>query len=192
MHRKVLTPGRVLAAWLLLLQAASATIVPRLSFEELTDSSDQVVSGTVTRSWAAWDAEHKYIWTHYELAVASSHNGRFSPKLEFAEPGGQLDGVVHARAGTVTDQPGESVLIFLQRMPNGYLRTTGWGQGKYTLDANRKLHGGAALKGVDMVAPGRPVAGATSLESLEGVTLTELSRRVAARASRNTTQGGTR
>lgn len=182
MCEKVLNCGRLIAAGLLFLHGAGATIVPQLSFEELTDTSELVVSGTVTRSWAAWDANHKYIWTHYELAVAAAAKGAPGAKVEFAEPGGKLDGVLHAIAGAVTFQQGESVVLFLQRMPNGYLRTTGWGQGKYNLDADRRMRGASALRGVELVdlRKGLP-PGSTALEALNGMTLSELSLRISAR-----------
>jgi hypothetical protein len=181
MHQKVLMIGRVMAAVFLLLRVGGATLVPRLSFEEMTDSSEMVVAGTVTRSWTAWDSDHRYIWTHYELAVASAPKGHASARVEFAEPGGKLDGVLHSIAGTVSYQPGESVVLFLQRMPNGYLRTAGWGQGKYGLDQNQKLKGGSGLRGAEVVDLARPVAGSTSIETLDGITLSELNVRVSVR-----------
>lgn len=178
--------ARGVAAGVLLLFSAQttalATMVPRLSFEELTDSSDLVVSGAVTRSWAAWDAGRNYIWTHYELAVTSALKGKAAPSVEFAEPGGKLDGVVHAIAGSVSYRNGETVVVFLQRMPNGYLRTTGWGQGKYNLDPSSRVRGGSALRGLDTVDLKKPAAGATSLETLDGLSLRDLSLRVSSRA----------
>ena len=122
-------------SWLLLSQVL-ATTLPRLSFEELTDTSDLVVSGRITRAVAAWDNDRKYIWTHYELSVASAQKGTPGTTVDFAEPGGAIDGVAMTIPGSVVYEPGERVLVFLQRMPNGYLRTTGWGQGKYKIDEN--------------------------------------------------------
>src|SRR5690349_2191487 len=131
---------------LLLLQALSATQAARLSFEELTDTSDVIVSGRSGRTWAAWDANRKYIWTHYELTVESVHKGASRSTVEVAEPGGTLDGMVMGIAGTVAYAPGEHVLVFLQRMPNGYLRTTGWGQGKYRVDMQGRIQAGKAMR----------------------------------------------
>ena len=91
----------VIAAGLLWLQAASATVVPRLSFEQLIDAADLIVSGRITNSWAAWDQEHKYIWTHYDLSVVSAVKGTPVTVVEFAEPGGVLDGRSLVIAGSV-------------------------------------------------------------------------------------------
>ena len=162
------------------LPLARATMVPRLSFEELTDSSDLVVSGSIIRSWAAWDSGHKYIWTHYEISVASAPKGKTAATVEFAEPGGTLDGVAHAIAGAVSYRPGEQVVVFLQRMPNGYLRTTGWGQGKYSLDSAGRVHG-SALRAAEVVDLRQPARASTSLETLDGMSLRDLALRVSAR-----------
>ena len=165
MHAEVRRFGLAFAAGLLLLQMVGATIVPAVSFEELADSSDFVVAGRVTRSWAAWDASHKYIWTHYELSVQSAQKGAPGSTVEFAEPGGVLGNVMMTIAGSVSYQAGDNVVVFLSRMPNGFIRTAAWGQGKYTLDANQRLHSAAA-----------------SLRSLEGLTLGELKVRLDVRS----------
>jgi hypothetical protein len=161
--------ARLGASSLLLVCVAGATSVIQLSFEELVDRSESIVSGHVTRSWAAWDAEHKFIWTHYEVAVSAIHKGTPGATVVVSEAGGTLDGRVMTIAGTVTYQAGENVLVFLTRVPNGYLRTTGWGQGKYTVDSKGVLHGGASLR-----------AG-TSIASLEGMSTAHLHALVAAR-----------
>ena len=160
---------------------ASATSVPHLSFEDLVDQSELIVSGQVTRSWAAWDSEHKYIWTHSEVAVSGAQKGNPGATVIISEPGGILGDRGMAIAGAVGYAPGENVLTFLQRMPNGYLRTTGWGQGKYLVDAHGRLHGGESLKGIELLQAGKTQATATSLKSLEGMGLTDLSTRIAAR-----------
>lgn len=142
--------------WVLLLAcvAAHSALVPRLSFEELTDQSDLVASGYINRSWVAWDASHKYLWTHYELDVTSLHKGTAGRVVEFAEPGGTADGIAMEIAGSVIYVPGENVFVFLQKMPNGYLRTTGWAQGKYSLGMGRPT---AAELGARVAAhAGRP------------------------------------
>jgi hypothetical protein len=154
-----------------------ATTVPRLTFEQLTDASEVIAAGEVTQSWAAWDSEHKYIWTHYRLAVSETAKGPRSSSVEFAEPGGALGNSSMTIAGTVTYGVGERVAIFLSRMPNGYLRTAGWAQGKYTLDASGRLHGYAAM-GEETVNADKPAAG-VSLRSLDGMSFAELKQRIA-------------
>jgi hypothetical protein len=167
-------------AWLLA-SNAGATTVPSLSFEEMTDRSELVVSGQVARSWTDWDSEHKYIWTHYELTVSATHKGTAAATLILSEPGGVVGIEGLAVAGAVGYLPGERVLVFLERMPNGYLRTTGWSQGKYDVDAAGRLHPESTLGGVELVnLPGKPAV-ATPLRILNGMSVAELHGRIAAR-----------
>lgn len=155
-----------------------ATSIPRISFEQLTDASDVIASGRVTRSWTAWDSEHKYIWTHYTLSIAETVKGVHAATVEFAEPGGAVNGVTTTIAGSVRYAIGEDAVIFLSRMPNGYLRTTGWTQGKFSLDSTGRLHGVALQTEMPDLKTG---GSGTSLRSLDGMTLGELKTRIAAR-----------
>lgn len=168
------------ACALLFAATASATSVPRLTFEELVDHSEVIATGHVSRSWADWDAGHKYIWTHYELAVSSAYKGTPASTVVISEPGGVVGGLGMAIAGTVSYKTGDNVLVFLQRMPNGYLRTTGWGQGQYRIDSNGSLHASASLSSVALVPTGSARAGA-ALTSLEGTSLLQIAARVSAR-----------
>jgi hypothetical protein len=92
-----------------------------------------------------------------------------------------------AIAGTVEYAPGDQVAVFLERMPNGYLRTTGWGQGKYTVDKTGHLHADASSRGVEVVkadlAGKSNRAAGTSLRALDGITVGELRTRVAAQVA---------
>lgn len=179
MSTLIIRSGRALAAGVLLVCAAGATLIPSLSFEQLIDASELIVSGRVTSSWSAWDAEHKYIWTHYNLSVASALKGSPASIVEFAEPGGALEGYAMNIAGSVRYSAGDNMVVFLSRMPNGYLRTAGWAQGKYALDSGGRLHASASL-GAEIVDTGSR-ASLSSLRTLEGMRLTELAQRVSAR-----------
>jgi len=167
-----------LALVILPVGALNATSIPRLTFEQLIDGSDVIASGRVTQSWAAWDSEHKYIWTHYVLSVKGMARGTSASSVEFAEPGGTIGGASLSIAGTVTYQIGDNVVIFLWKMPNGYLRTAGWAQGKYQLDADGHLHSWAAIGGE--IDEGTHAQG-SSLKTLEGMSVAELYRRIADR-----------
>ena len=149
----------------MLLCAASS--LPRLSLESLIQQSDTIVEGRVVRKWAAMDSENKFIWTHYELAVSAAHKGKAGSTVIFSEPGGVAGGMQQAVADAVRYEVGDSVFIFLQRMPNGYLRTTGWAQGKYTVDRAGRVHAAASLAG--------------GSHPLDGIAASDLAARVTAR-----------
>ena len=160
---------------------AQGTTLQRLSFEELTDTSDIIVAGEVTRTWTAWDAGHHYIWTHYEVAVSSAQKGAPAKSVELAEPGGVAEGMGMSIAGSVNYKVGDTVMVFLKKMPNGMIRTAGWGQGKYTVDSQGRLHGDSAPKGVGFIEAKTAVASATPLTALEGMSVEEAGSRIAAR-----------
>jgi hypothetical protein len=168
---------------LVFISIADATSVPSMTFEELTDRSEIVVSGQVARSWSEWDSEHKFIWTHHELSVSGVHKGTPGSKVVVSEPGGVVGTQGMSVAGSVVYQPADRVFVFLQRMPNGYLRTTGWGQGKYTVDAKGRLHAETSFSG------GFELVGPQSLRSLDGMTVADVGERIAARMR---LQGGAR
>jgi hypothetical protein len=179
------------------LSTAGATSVSSLSFEELTDRSEVVVTGKINRAWADWDAEHKYIWTHYELGVSAALKGTPGSTLILSEPGGLVGIEGMSIAGSVRYQAGEAVLVFLQRMPNSYLRTTGWSQGKYTVDKAGRLHSAVlpgGLETVDTKSDSKSHTVATTLRSIDGMRVTDLRGLVLLRiqALGTQTQRGTR
>jgi hypothetical protein len=160
---------------------AFATTVPGVSFEELTDQSELIVAGQINRSWADWDSDHKYIWTHYELDVSSALKGNPGVTVVVSEPGGAVGLQEMTIAGAPVYKSGDQVLVFLQRMPNGYLRTTGWGQGKFAIDTAGRVHAGGLQNGIEMAdVNGR--AAPTRIRSLEGMRIEQIRQLVAARA----------
>jgi hypothetical protein len=165
--------GSLLAPALLFLHLASAAELPRYTFDELTDSAEVIATGNITRTWTAWDTGHQYIWTHYELAVTNVEKGTAGSTLDIAEPGGSLDGKRMTIAGATGYRVGEHVLVFLSRMPNGYLRTAGFGQGKFLIEANDRLHAQVALK--------PPAAGGAQVRSLDGMSVRQAAQAVRAR-----------
>jgi hypothetical protein len=185
------TVGTVSIIWALL-GTSSATSVPSLSFEELTDHSELIVAGQINRAWADWDTAHKYIWTHYELSVSAALKGTPGATVILSEPGGLVGIQGMSIAGSVGYQAGEAVLVFLQRMPNGYLRTTGWSQGKYIVDKAGRLHATVLPGGIqtaDTKGDTKSRMAATALRSIDGIRVTDLRGLVLLRTQ---TQRGTR
>lgn len=158
---------------LLLCSAGLATTIAKLSFEDMTDTSEVIATGKVTRSWTAWDDAHRHIWTHYEIAVSDTSKGKVGATVEIAEPGGAVAGEGEMIAGTVEYRGGENVLVFLQRMPNGYLRTAGWGQGKFVVDQAGRLRGDVSLGEVAVIDVKTGARTARTSVKLEGVTLSD-------------------
>jgi len=161
-----------------------ATLVPRMSLEEVVDASESIVQGTVVRSWSAWDEGRKYIWTHYEIQVADRLKGNLPGTMVVSEPGGAVGETELQIAGTPQYEVGEEIVLFAERTPLGYLRTCGWGQGKFQVTRaplNGKVTVRTAAKGIQLVE--RPAAGPTKpqgtpLGEMNGLELEQFKTRV--------------
>ena len=103
----------------------TAETLPRLSFSKLLEASSAVVHGRVMRHWSAWDANHEFIWTHYELRPSDVLHGRTAASYTVSEPGGVVGEIGLNVSGSVPFNDGEEVVLFLRQVPNGLLRVTG-------------------------------------------------------------------
>jgi hypothetical protein len=177
------------ASLLLLFAPLRATTIPGTTFEEMTDRSEVIATGRVTRSWTAWDDSHKYIWTHYEIKLSGTYKGRPDSSLVVSEPGGVVGDRGMMIAGVSGYAVGEQVAVFLERMPNGYLRTTGWGQGKFDIDPKGRIHGTAGPNLEIAPASGTLRRGDTSIRSLDGIDLQTLRALISARVGAQTKAG---
>ncbi len=154
-----------------------ATTVPRFSLEELSDRSELVVHGRCLRTWSAWDAEHKLIWTHSEIEVVDSWKGAPGASVIVSEPGGIVDGIGLAIEGVPHHHPGEEMVVFLYRTPIGYWRARGLTQGKFQVTTDRGGVRRVRTQSSDaaVVDPaGRQGVGGTDLRRLDGASLEEL------------------
>ena len=158
----------------LLCLAARATLVPALNLSGLIDQSEFIVHGRVTQSWAAWDSAHKYIWTHYRLEVIDGVKGNPGSSVTVSEPGGSLDGGSMSISGAPEYAIGETAIVFLYRTPVGYLRATGYAQGKYTVTPEMRVR--TNRKGLELLP--RNFAGGVSLSALEGLSVADFKARV--------------
>ena len=154
--------------------AAQATLVPALNLRSLIDQSEIIAHGRVTHFWAAWDSAHKYIWTHYRLEIIDLVRGNAGASVTVSEPGGSLDGVNMRISGAPEYGVGETAIVFLYRTPVGYLRATGFGQGKYTVTPEMRVR--TNRKGLELLQ--RDSAGGVALSTLEGLGVAEFKARV--------------
>ena len=170
-----------------------ATTVAVMMFDEMVADSAAIVQGRVVRSWASWDPDRTAIWTHYEIRVESTLKGKAGSTIIISEPGGELDGRHMQVVGAPHYEVGEEAVVFAAPTPVGYLRTCGWGQGKFAVRANPQSPSGrivrSAALGVKLVETGKPPAAvAKSAGSYDGADLdaflTRVRAAVAAQASR--------
>ena len=159
-----------------LLVAAHAAVVPRITAEELAAQSERIVHGKVVRSSVAWDSEHRYIWTQYEVTVAETVRGAHAVTVTVSEPGGSLDGKNMRTSGSLAYAVGEDTILFLYRTPTGYWRTVGGPQGKFTVTGEGRVHyDSRGMAFADPAGGGRP---GTPLAALEGIPTSDFLARV--------------
>ncbi len=188
-------PFRTSLAAILLLSwtQLSATTVEKLSFTEVVATASAIVHGQVVRSWPSWDPDHTAIWTHYEIRIQDALKGRPASILTISEPGGDLDGKHMQIVGAPRYEVGEEVVVFAAPTAIGYLRTCGWGQGKFAVrqanysPSGRVVRSGAA--GLQLVEaakpPATPVLAAIALDGSDlDAFLSRVRAEVAAQAAR--------
>ena len=145
---------RLLSLGLALVAAASATLVPEMTFEEIAAKSEAIVHGVVTARHASWDSAHASIWTHYQIEVRQTFKGPAEATITVSEPGGEVEGERMEIVGAPRYEIGDEVTVFATTTPIGYRRTCGWGQGKFMVIDAPTPSGRAvrsALDGVELI-----------------------------------------
>jgi hypothetical protein len=132
--------------------ACVASSFPKLSLADLVSQSEIIVTGTVMRSWTGWDAEHRFIWTHTEIQVGGLLKGKAPAVITVSEPGGSADGMTMQVPGATAFANGEHIHLFLYRTPLGYMRTTGYGQGKVTISPEGRVDAPGGLSSTEFRA----------------------------------------
>ena len=165
---------------------ALATLVPQVTLEQMAGEAQFVVHGKVTRKWSAWDSGGQMIWSHYQLQLEEALKGSPGNSLVVSEPGGIVGDQGISIAGTPEYDVGDEVVLLVWRTPLGYLRTSGWGQGKFTVSATKgsstkTVHASLRLPGVELFS-GRqakdPQRQTTLPGSLDGLSLEEFKGRL--------------
>jgi hypothetical protein len=113
-----------------------AAVVERMTLEDLVARSPIIVHARVERTSAAWDDLTGVIWTHTELVLQEGLKGRPGNLIRVSEPGGVVGEVGQSVEGMPRFIPGEEVVVFLYRTPQGLWRVRGLGQGKFTVLRN--------------------------------------------------------
>jgi hypothetical protein len=86
--------------------------------------------------------------------------------LVVSEPGGTLQGRTLHVPGSTAFLTGEAVTVFLYRTPIGCFRTTNYGQGKFALSPDGRVHANRAMNLAGAVRAITPsTSGGTSIES---------------------------
>ena len=117
----------------------SATTVRRSSEREMARIAATIVRGTVV-AVTPWHHPSGLIATDVVIRVVETLKAEQSaPTVHFTQLGGTLDGVTLHASGQSTYEPGEEVLVFLERERDSLVEI-GMGAGKYrVLDEHGQL-----------------------------------------------------
>ena len=136
---------------------ASATVVPRLSFDELTRGAEKIVHARCVAKDTYLESMSGTIWTRHVFEIVESLKGGWERQIVVSEPGGVYGSRGQWVPGAPHFEPGDEAILFLARTITGKWRVHGWGQGNFRVQQD-------------------PIAGASLVQAdMSGIELAELS-----------------
>jgi hypothetical protein len=113
-------------------RSSRASLLRAMSLGELTSAADRIVVGTVLSVNAAWDSEHRRIFSTIEIDVDESWKGPADAhRVILVQPGGSVGDIEMTVQGMPNFSTRERALLFLQGRDR--LQVVGMGQGKRSL-----------------------------------------------------------
>lgn len=114
--------------------ALPAATLERLSLDDLTQKSTDIVRAKVVGSYA--DVRGASIYTHWKIQVTDRWKGSGGSAIEVLVPGGNANGLHQDVPGAPKLSQGKEYLLFLWTSKSGATYITGWGQGVFNLTQN--------------------------------------------------------
>lgn len=130
------------AGFLVASVSAWATTLIALDVPGLTQASDVVLRGRVTKVEPQWSGDKARIFTVAHIDVLQAIKGDGGKVAQVTQPGGEIGDVGQHVAGVATFTVGEEVVLFLERR-GPFFTVTGMVQGKFTVE--RSSDGKAAF-----------------------------------------------
>lgn len=139
------------------LTQSSATTIVRLSLEQMTQISTEVVLGVCSSVESHWTAEHKQILTYVTLSSAQALKGTTRDEVTFAMLGGRVGEDIMQVVGSPRFEVGDRVVVHLTHMVgprtperNADLWLLGLGQGKWSVVRDSKTGVEQAIVATDL------------------------------------------
>ena len=127
----------MLIAIILQLTSGNATMVKKLSEDELTNQAESIVIGTCTSVRSEWNEEGTKIFTYITISAEISLKGDQSPQeIIIKQPGGEVGEIGMHVDGVSVFEKGEEVILFLEKGPKGFHRPLGLFQGKFSIETD--------------------------------------------------------
>jgi hypothetical protein len=126
---------------LLALAARASALMVEVPFEELVQTSDAIVQGTVVDLESRWLAEPHIIVTDVTLQVGEVWAGSLQPgqRLVLRVAGGEVDGIGMRREHEPAFGRDEQVVLFLAATPSARFAVHHLEQGKFTVFGDQAI-----------------------------------------------------
>ena len=111
--------------------AVQATTLARMSLDELAAAAHVIVEAYCLENEARW--ERGEIWTFTNLEVTETIKGVAPRLITVRLLGGRVGHLISTVNGVPRFQPGEDVVLFLERTPAGDFSVTSWVQGTFRI-----------------------------------------------------------
>ncbi len=118
--------------WLIASPALATTLIS-MSIEELAQSADTIVIGTVKGSQTRMSGDGARVITDTEIRVRETLKGAPGTVITAMQFGGEFGTIGQRVAGTARFLSGEEVLVFLEKRGDRF-RLVGMAQGKFNLE----------------------------------------------------------
>ncbi|HXC32182.1 MAG TPA: hypothetical protein VNZ56_06885 [Verrucomicrobiae bacterium] len=168
---------------ILLVPAARATTLARLSLEQLAAGSDAVARVHCASGESHW--ENGSIWTVTSAEVVETLKGNLPPQIALRLPGGRVGHLVAAVEGTPKFHPGDDVIVFLQRSPAGGFTVAGWVEGTFRIARDPRSGAESVTQDSSAFALFDAAARAFRTEGIRRMPLAEFRARVATAIARS-------
>jgi len=116
------------------LPAVNATVVKRLSDQDLVNQTQMVLTGTCTSIRSEWDEDGTKIFTYITISPQNFIKSDEAPQeITVQQLGGEVGDIGMHVDGVSAYEEGEEVILFLKKGRKGFHRTLGLSQGKFSI-----------------------------------------------------------
>ena len=127
----------VLGLFSLVSLPSHATVVMKLSEEDMAHQAGTIITGTVTSVKSEWNEERTKILTYITITPSNFLKGdQPAQEIVIVQPGGEVGDIGMLVEGTPVFEEGEEVLLFLKRGRKGFHRTVGLSQGEFSIQSD--------------------------------------------------------
>jgi hypothetical protein len=115
-----------------------STVMLPMFMDDLTESSQTVVYGSIAAKRAEWNPDHSMINTVYTVEPREYVKGALGSSFEISEPGGELNGEGFYVASAPQFEIGEEAVLFVWTDRKGHHQVTALDQGAVKVEKGDK------------------------------------------------------